>query len=65
MARERTFRSEAIVLRRTDFGEADRLLTLYSRDFGKIKAIAKGARKPQSRKTGHVEQFMRSNFLFG
>ncbi len=64
MARERTFRSEAIVLRRTDFGEADRLLTLYSRDFGKIKAIAKGARKPQSRKTGHVEQFMRSNFLF-
>lgn len=64
MARERTFRSEAIVLRRTDFGEADRLLTLYSRDFGKIKAIAKGARKPQSRKTGHVELFMRSNFLF-
>ncbi|WP_420632111.1 DNA repair protein RecO [Candidatus Leptofilum sp.] len=64
MARERTFRSEAIVLRRTDFGEADRLLTLYTRDFGKIKAIAKGARKPQSRKTGHVEQFMRSNFLF-
>ena len=64
MARERTFRSEAIVLRRTDFGEADRLLTLYSRDFGKMKAIAKGARKPQSRKTGHVELFMRSNFLF-
>lgn len=64
MARERTFRSEAIVLRRTDFGEADRLLTLFSRNFGKIKAIAKGARKPQSRKTGHVELFMRSNFLF-
>ena len=64
MARERTFRSEAVVLRRTDFGEADRLLTLYTRDFGKIKAVAKGARKPQSRKTGHVELFMRSNFLF-
>ena len=60
MARERTFRSEAIVLKRTDFGEADRLLTLYSREKGKIKAIAKGARKPQSRKTGHVELFMRS-----
>jgi DNA repair protein RecO (recombination protein O) len=64
MSRERTFRSEAIVLRRTDFSEADRLLTLYSRDFGKIQAIAKGARKPQSRKTGHVELFMRTNFLF-
>ena len=64
MARERTFRSEAIVLRRRDFSESDRLLTLFSRDFGKIQAIAKGARKPQSRKTGHVELFMRTNFLF-
>lgn len=63
MARERTFRTEAIILRRSDFGEADRLLTLFSRDFGKIRAIAKGARKPQSRKTGHVELFMRSRFL--
>jgi DNA repair protein RecO (recombination protein O) len=64
MPRERTFRSEAIVLRRTDFGEADRLLTLYSREMGKIRVIAKGARKPQSRKTGHVEPFMRTKFLF-
>lgn len=64
MARERTYRSEAIVLRRSDFGEADRLLTLFSRERGKIKAIAKGARKPQSRKTGHVEPFMRTRFLF-
>lgn len=63
MVRERTFRTEAIVLRRTDFGEADRLLTLYSKEFGKISAIAKGARKPQSRKTGHVELFMRSKFF--
>lgn len=63
MAREKTYRTEAIVLRRTDFGEADRLLTLFSRDLGKIKAIAKGARKPQSRQTGHVELFMRTQFL--
>lgn len=64
MARERTFRSEGIILKRTDFGEADRLLTVFTREQGKIRAIAKGARKPQSRKTGHVELFMRSNFLF-
>ncbi|MCA9997575.1 MAG: DNA repair protein RecO [Anaerolineales bacterium] len=64
MSRERTFRSEAVVLRRTDFGEADRLLTLYTREFGKITAVAKGARKPQSRKTGHVELFMRSKLFF-
>lgn len=52
------------MLKRVDFGEADRLLTLYSREKGKIKAIAKGARKPQSRKTGHVELFMRSDMFF-
>lgn len=63
MVRERTFRTEAIVLKRSDFGEADRMLTLYSREMGKISALAKGARKPQSRKTGHVELFMRSKFL--
>lgn len=64
MAKDRTFRSEAIVLKRTDFGEADRLLTLFSRERGKIRAVAKGARKPQSRKTGHVDLFMRTNFFF-
>ncbi len=63
MPRERTYRTEAIVIRRSDFGEADRLLTLFSPDRGKMRAIAKGARKPQSRKTGHVELFMRSKFL--
>lgn len=63
MPRERTYRTEAIILRRRDFGEADRLLTLYTRDRGKIRVIAKGARKPQSRKTGHVELFMRTRFL--
>ncbi len=54
MSRERTYRTEAVIIRRRDFGEADRLLTLFSRVQGKMKAIAKGARKPQSRKTGHV-----------
>jgi DNA repair protein RecO (recombination protein O) len=63
MSRERTFRTEAIVMRRTDFGEADRLLTLFSREKGKIKAVAKGARKPQSRKTGHVELFTRATLF--
>ncbi len=63
MRRDRTLRTEGIVLRRTNFGEADRLITLYTQDAGKIRAIAKGARKPQSRKTGHIELFMRSKFL--
>lgn len=63
MLRERTYRTEAIVIRRSDFGEADRLLTLFTIDRGKVRAIGKGARKPQSRKTGHVELFMRGKYL--
>lgn len=53
----RSFRANAIVLRHTDYGEADRLLTLFTREQGKVRAIAKGARKLTSRKAGHVEPF--------
>ena len=60
--RERSYRTEGIILRRIDFGEADRLLTLFTREYGKLRAVAKGARKPQSRKTGHVDLFMRTRF---
>ncbi|MFQ6058745.1 MAG: DNA repair protein RecO [Anaerolineae bacterium] len=63
MSRERLYRTEAIVLKRTDFGEADRLLTLYTPGLGKIRAIAKGVRKPTSRKSGHVELFTHSQLL--
>lgn len=62
-SRERTFRTEAIVLRRKDFGEADRLLTLFTPEAGKIRAIAKGIRKPRSRKAGHLELYTRSILL--
>jgi DNA repair protein RecO (recombination protein O) len=61
--RERTYWTEAIVLRRTDFGEADRLLTVFTPERGKIKLIAKGARRPTSRKSGHVELFSHGQFL--
>jgi DNA repair protein RecO (recombination protein O) len=53
----RSFRVDAVVLRHSDYGEADRLLTLYTRELGKVRAIAKGARKIASRKAGHVEPF--------
>ncbi|MBM3130200.1 MAG: DNA repair protein RecO [Chloroflexi bacterium] len=63
MPRERLYRVEAIVLKRTDHGEADRLLTLLTPDLGKLRAIAKGARKPSSRKSGHVELFAHTHLL--
>ena len=53
----RSFRVEAVVLRHSDYGEADRLLTLYTRQLGKTRAIAKVARKIASRKAGHIEPF--------
>jgi DNA repair protein RecO (recombination protein O) len=54
---DRTFRTDAVILRRQDFGEADRLLMILTPDHGKFRAVAKGARKPIARKTGHVELF--------
>lgn len=57
MERWRSIRVEAVVLRHQDYGEADRLLALYTRQLGKARAIAKGARKITSRKAGHLEPF--------
>jgi DNA repair protein RecO (recombination protein O) len=58
-----TFRLEAVVLRHSDWGEADRMLWLFSLEMGKLKAIAKGVRKPRSRKAGHLEPFTRVSLL--
>lgn len=51
----RSYKVTAIVLRRADVGETDKILTLFSRECGKIPAIAKGARKPISRIAGASE----------
>jgi len=55
---ERLYTTEAIIVRRRDQGEADRVLTLCTPQ-GKRVVIAKGARKPSSRKAGHLELFAR------
>src|SRR5450756_823633 len=51
----RLYVTDAIVLSRFDFGEADRILTLLTPELGKIKAIAKGIRRPTSRIGGALE----------
>jgi len=53
----RSYTSEGVVLARRNFGEADRILVLYTKNFGKINMIAKGIRRPKSKKRGHVEIF--------
>ena len=59
----RSFRLEAVVLRHNDWGEADRLLGLFTLEMGKLRALAKGVRKLRSRKAGHLEPFTRVNLL--
>jgi len=61
--RERIYRTEAIVLKHSNFGEADRLLTVYTPYLGKLRLLAKGIRKPTSRKAGHLESFTRAQLL--
>jgi len=58
-----TIKTEAIVLRSIRYGEADRILHLYSSRRGRIGAIAKGARKPRSRFGGRLEPFFRLDLV--
>lgn len=57
------FKTEAIVLRSIRYGEADRILHLYSQDRGRIGAIAKGARRVKSRLGGRLEPLARVNLI--
>ena len=53
----RSYSDEGIVLAKRNYGEADRILIVYSKNHGKTSLIAKGVRRPKSRKRGHVEIF--------
>lgn len=52
-----SFSDCAVVLKRFNFGEADRILTFFTRNHGKVTVIAKGIRRPISKKAGHLELF--------
>ncbi len=51
----RSFKTEGIVLKRRNFGEADRILTIFTLQSGKISVLAKGVRRITSRRAGNVE----------
>ena len=53
----RSYTDEGIVLARRNYGEADRILSVYTKNHGRISLIAKGIRRPKSRKRGHLEIF--------
>lgn len=49
------YRTEGVILKKRNFGEADRILTIFTSDCGKINALVKGIRRPRSKKAGHLE----------
>jgi DNA repair protein RecO (recombination protein O) len=55
MPEPRSYQIEAIVIKKTRLGEADRILTMYTPDRGKVQAVARGVRKPGSKMAGHLE----------
>ena len=55
MSAPRLYVTDAIVLSRFDYGEADRIMTLFTPTYGKFKAIAKGVRRTKSRLGGSLE----------
>ncbi|MGL4649838.1 MAG: DNA repair protein RecO [Caldilineaceae bacterium] len=61
--RSRVYRTHALVIRRRDHADADRILTLFTPTRGRVEVIAKGVRKTTSRKAGHLEPFTHTNLL--
>jgi DNA repair protein RecO (recombination protein O) len=62
-AREHLYKSEAVIIKRSNLGEADKILTIFTPNFGKLRVVARGVRKVTSRLAGHVELFTRSQML--
>jgi DNA repair protein RecO (recombination protein O) len=58
----RNYSSEGIILARKNYSEADRILIIFSKDYGKLSLIAKGVRRLKSRKRAHIEIFNRIKF---
>jgi DNA repair protein RecO (recombination protein O) len=58
-----SYRAEAIVLRTHKLGEADRIITLLTRERGKIRAVAKGVRRTKSKFGARLEPFSRVDLL--
>jgi DNA repair protein RecO (recombination protein O) len=55
MPQPRNYQTEAVIIKKSKLGEADRILTLYTPGLGKIQAVARGVRRPKSKLSGHLE----------
>lgn len=57
------YRTEGVVLKTRNLGEADRIVTFYSPTKGKVRAVARGARRPRSRFVSSTQMFAHADFL--
>lgn len=57
MSPNRVYTTHAIVLKRSNFGEADRVVTIFSKEYGRMRVIAKGVRRVHSRRAPYLEIF--------
>ena len=55
---------EGIVIRTNDYGETNKIVTIYTRELGKVGVMARGAKKPNSRLTSSTQLFTYGYFLF-
>ncbi len=58
-----SYSAQGLVIHRLNLGETDKIITIFTREFGKLSAVAKGARKAGSRLSGATELFTQSRFL--
>lgn len=58
------YTTEGIILKKMDIGEADMLVTIYTKDFGKIRALAQGVKKESAKLKGHLEPLGLSSISF-
>ncbi|MFO8102378.1 MAG: DNA repair protein RecO [Dehalococcoidia bacterium] len=63
MPAPRTYKTEALILKHIDLGEADRIITIYTPNRGKVRAVARGVRKTKSKLGGHVEPLTQCSLM--
>ncbi|QQG44946.1 MAG: DNA repair protein RecO [Candidatus Sungiibacteriota bacterium] len=56
--------TEGIILRKQDFGEADAVFTIYTKDFGKLRLLAQGVKKEGAKLKGHLEPLNHARITF-
>jgi DNA repair protein RecO (recombination protein O) len=59
----RNYQTQGVILKQTKLGEFDKIITIYTPEFGKLRAVAKGACRPKSKLGGNIEPLTHSLML--